>query len=166
MAIRSTYECSSEGAVRHWEFLFARLRNQTPTPTQPAQVTSLLPGTGISGTVLTTDAARTVAVVDVTKSMVYKHNLRNTLTYNPGVAELTWGAVNIGDPVYYDPSVLVYNVGSDCYLSKSPLDTTGAANVLFGFVVAADDGDAALFPKAPTAAAATLADVAIMQRGA
>lgn len=39
MTIRDTYECSSEGAVRHWEFLFARLANVTPTPTQPATVT-------------------------------------------------------------------------------------------------------------------------------
>jgi hypothetical protein len=166
MTIRPTYECSSEGAVRHWEVLFARLQNVAPTPTQPAEITSLLPGTAAVGTVLTTDAARTVAEVDFTHGMVYKHNLRNTLTYNPGVAELTWGAVNIGDPVYYDPSVITYNAGSDTYLSKSPLDTTGAANALFGFVVAIDDVDAALFPKAPTAAAETLANVAIMQRGA
>jgi len=166
MTIRSTYECSSEGAVRHWEFLMARLLNTTPTPTQPACVTSLLLGTNVTGTVLTTDAARLTAILDVTHSMVYKHNLRNTLTYNPGVAELTWGAVNIGDPVYYDPSVLVYNAGSDCYLSKSPLNTAGTANILFGFVVAIDNVDAALFPKAPTAAATTLANCAIMQRGA
>src|SRR4030042_5929220 len=103
-AIHPDYEVSSEGAVRHWEIPYARLTDATPTPTNPAEVTSLLPGTQLTGTILTIDADTSFAVIDFTSSMVYYHYVRNVLTYNPGVAELTWGPINIGDPVYYDHS--------------------------------------------------------------
>jgi hypothetical protein len=168
MAIRPTYEGSSEGAVRHWEIPFTRLNNAVaPTPTQPAYVT--VPAAeralrhGATGTILSTDTTHvpSVAVIDFTRGAVYKHNVRNVLTYG-GQAEASWGALNVGDPVYYDDSA---TMPADYFLSKSPSNGAGLVNPLFGFIVAIDDVDAALYPKAG-AVAASLTNVAVIQRGA
>lgn len=161
-AIHNDYEVSSEGAVRHWEFPYARLVDATPTPSNPAQVISLLAGTALSGVILTIDPARSVAVLDVTASKVTRQTVRNVLTYGGGPAEATWGAMNIGDPVYYDATATM-PVGT--YLSKSPLDGAGAANALFGFIVAMDDDDMALYPKGAAGVASTQT-VGVMQVGA
>jgi hypothetical protein len=109
-------------------------------------------------------------VIDFTPSMVYLHDVRNVLTYNganPG-AEATWGALDIGDPVYYDSSTTMVVLG--IYLSTSPLDNTGAgiANSQFGWIVPAPaalgfDTDSANYP---TAAAAGTFRCAVMQVGA
>ena len=164
-AIRSNYEVSSEGAVRHWEIPYARLTDTTPTPTMPAEVTSLLPGTQLTGTILTVDAGESIAVIDFTCSMVYLHTIRNVLTYNGG-NEATWGAINIGDIVYYDNSA---TMPAGTYLSTSPLDNVGGANTVFGYVVPAPnnatwDTDAASFPLG--GAAASTQTAAVMQVGA
>src|SRR5512139_1521053 len=95
-AIHNNYECSSEGCVRHWEIPYARLTDATPTPSNPAEVTSVLLGTQLTGTILTVDAVNSVAVIDFTCSMVYQFTVRNVLTYGGGV-EATWGPINIGD---------------------------------------------------------------------
>lgn len=158
-AIHNDYEVSSEGAVRHWEIPYARLTDTTPTPTNAAEVTSVLPGTQLTGTILSVDAGRSIAVIDFTNSMVYRHDVRNVLTYSAG-AESTFGAINIGDPVYYDNSA---TMPAGVYLSTSPLDNTGAANTLFGFAVA-DDIASDTFPKG--GATASTQRVAVMQRGA
>jgi hypothetical protein len=158
--VRNNYEVSSEGAVRHWEIPYARLTDATPTPSNPAEVLSLLPGTQLTGTILTIDAGLSVAVIDFTCSMVYWHEIRNVLTY-AGQAENTWGAINIGNPVYYDNSA---TMPAGTYLSTSPLDNLGVANTLFGFVVPADDVDMALFPKG--GALASTQECAVMQFGA
>lgn len=158
-AIHNDYEVSSEGAVRHWEIPYARLTDTTPTPTNAAEVTSVLPGTQLTGTILSVDASRSIAVIDFTNSMVYRHDVRNVLTYSAG-AESTFGAINIGDPVYYDNSA---TMPAGVYLSTSPLDNTGAANTLFGFAVA-DDIASDTFPKG--GATASTQRVAVMQRGA
>lgn len=157
-AIHNNYEVSSEGAVRHWEIPYTRLTDATPTPTNPAEVTSLLPGTQLTGTILTVDG--TVAVIDFTNSMVYRQTVRNVLTYNAAV-ENTWGAIAIGNPVYYDNSATM-PVGT--YLSTSPLDNLGVANTLFGFAVAMDDVDMALYPKG--GAVASTQTIGVMQVGA
>lgn len=157
--INSDYEVSSEGAVRHWEIPYARLTDATPTPTNPAEVTSLLPGTALTGTILTVDAADSIAVIDFTCSMVYLQDVRNVLTYNPGVAELTWGPINIGDPVYYDHSA---SMPAGVYLSTAPTGTDGVVNTLFGFVVPASDTDS--FPKGGVTASTQ--SCAVMQIGA
>jgi len=157
-AIHNDYEVSSEGAVRHWEIPYSRLTDITPTPTNPAQVTSLLPGTQLTGTILTIDAGDSIAVIDFTCSMVYLHYVRNVLTY-VGAAENTWGAINIGDPVYYDHSA---TMPAGVYLSTAPAAADAAANTLFGFVVPANDTDA--FPKG--AGVASTQRCAIMQIGA
>lgn len=161
-AIHNNYEVSSEGAVRHWEIPYARLTDATPTPTNPAQVTSLLVGTNLMGTILTVDAATSVAVIDFTCSMVYRHTVRNVLTYGAGPAEATWGPINIGDPIYYDASAPM-PVGT--YLSTSPLNGGGTANALFGFAVPMDDADMALFPKGAALVGSTQT-VGVMQIGA
>jgi len=158
--INYDYEVSSEGAVRHWEIPYARLEDATPTETNPACVLSLLPGTQLCGTVLTIDAAASMAVIDFTCSMVYWQEVRNVLTYS-GAVENTWGAINIGDPLYYDRSA---TMPAGVYLSTSPLDNTGAANEVFGAVVPRHDTDAALYPKG--AGTASTEDCAVMQRGA
>ncbi len=157
-AIHNDYEVSSEGAVRHWEIPYSRLTDATPTPTNPAEVTSLLPGTQLTGTILTVDAGDSIAVIDFTCSMVYLHYVRNVRTYNGGV-EATWGAINIGDPVYYDDSG---TMPAGVYLSTSPANNQAAANTLFGFVVPANDTDA--FPKG--GAVASTQRCAVMQIGA
>jgi hypothetical protein len=159
--VHTDYEVSSEGCVRHWEIPYDRLQDATPTPTNAARVTGLLVGHCLSGTILTIDAGASVAVIDFTPGMVYRHDVRNVLTYNPGVAELTWGAINIGDPIYYDASA---GMPAGVYLSTSPLQTTNAANTLFGFAVASDEVDMALYPKGGVTASTQRC--AVMQIGA
>ena len=158
--INQDYEVSSEGAVRHWEIPYARLADVTPTPTNPAKVTDRVIGAELTGTILTIDAGTSVAVIDFTCSMVYKFEVRDVLTYNGGV-EATWGVMNIGDTVYYDVSA---TMPAGVYLSTSPLDNTGAANPIFGHVVAEDAVDMALFPKG--GAVGSTQTCCVMQRGA
>ena len=159
--IHNDYEVSSEGAIRHWPVPYARLTDATPTPTNPCELTSLLPGTQLTGTILTIDPGTTVAVVDFTCSMVYQQTVRNVLTYNVGVAELTWGAINVGDIVYYDNSA---SMPAGTYLSTSPLDLAGVANTLFGYVVFNQDDICSDFPVGD--ATASTETLAIMQVGA
>jgi len=160
-AIHNDYEVSSEGAVRHWEIPYARLEDATPTPSNPAAVLSAVPGTQLTGTILTIDPGTATAILDVTSSMVYRQTVRNVLTYAANV-EATWGTLAIGDPIYYDRSATM-PVGT--YLSKSPLDSAGTANALFGFVVPMSDADQALYPKGAAGVASTQVG-GIMQVGA
>jgi hypothetical protein len=138
-AIRNDYEVSSEGAVRHWDIPYARLEDTTPTASLPAALLSVTDGTQLTGTILVVDAADSMAVIDFTHSMVYEHDVRNVLTYS-GAAEDTFGAINVGDPIYYDRSG---TMPAGVYLSTSPLDSAGDANPLFGFRVPANDDDTA-----------------------
>jgi hypothetical protein len=157
--IRHDYEVSSEGAVRHWPIPYARLEDATPTATLPAKVTSVVLGTELTGTILVVDATRSEAIIDFTCSMVYYHEVRNVLTYNGG-NENTWGAINIGDTIYYDGSA---TMPAGVYLSISPLDNTGAANPIFGHAVQQNTAD--VFPKGAGGVASTQ-EIAVMQRGA
>ena len=163
--VHSDYEVSSERPVCHWEIPYPRLFDQTPTPTNPAQALALA-GTliEVNGTILTISpgptAATSFAVVDFTPSMVYMHDVRTVLTYVGGAngAEATWGALNIGDPVFYDNSTTMGVLG--IYLSTAIAnDTPGGigprANVQFGWIVPAPlagawDTDAATYPKIAT----------------
>ena len=154
-AIRNDYEVSSEGAVRHWDIPYARLEDTTPTASLPAALLSVTDGTQLTGTILVVDAADEMAVIDFTHSMVYEHDVRNVLTYVEG-AEATWGVINVGDPIYYDRSA---TMPANAKLSTSPLDSTGAANPLFGFRVPANDNDTA----ATSTATAATESIAVMQ---
>ncbi len=158
MTIRNGYEVSSESAIRHWEFNYARLENVTPTETQPFAVTSLLAGTQITGTVLTINAGLSLIVGDVTHSMVYLHNVRNVLTYAANV-ENTWGVIAEGDPIYYDGSAVA---PADVFLSTSPLDQAGGANALFGYAVLQFAADTSL---PTTTATASTESLGVMQVG-
>ena len=158
-AIRNEYEASSEGGIVHWEIPYARLTDTTPTPTLPAEVTSLTAGTQLTGTCLTIDASDSVAMIDFSPSMVYYQEVRNVLTYDP--AEATWGAINIGDELYYDPSGIM---PAGVYLSTSPLTAGGGNNTRFGWVVSINDTDMALYPKG--GAGASTQNCGVMQNGA
>jgi len=159
MTINPNYEVSSEGCVRHWEIPYASLTHNTPEATHVAQVVGTV-GLQMAGTVLTIDAGLSVAIVDFTPGMVYRHNVRTVLTYNPGVAENGWTTVDIGDVVYYDGSA---SMPVDTFLSLSPLNTGGTANSVFGWVVPADENDT--FPKAAGVSGNTW-ECAVMQHGA
>ena len=159
-AIHNDYEVSS-GPMLTWEIPYARLTDATPTPTNPAEVTDVLIGSELTGTIISIDAANSVAVINFAPGAVYLFTVRNVLTYNVG-AEATWGAINIGDTVYYDGSATM-PVGT--YLSTSPSDVAAAANSRFGHVVPASDADMALFPKGGAGVASTQS-CAVMQRGA
>ncbi len=162
MVYNPDYEVSSSSAIRHWEIPYARLEHVTPIESEAAAVLSVIPGNQLTGTVLTIDATNSIAVIDFTHSMVYRHNVRNVLTYNGGV-EATWGAINIGDPVFYDRSATM--IALDLRLSTSPLDNTGAANALWGHAVPASDADMATFPHGNAQAGSTH-ELAVMQEGA
>lgn len=161
-AIHNDYEVSSEGGVRHWEIPYARLTDATPTPSNPAMVTSVLATASLTGTILSVDAGLSVAIIDFTPGMVYRQTVRNVLTYGAGPAEATWGPINIGDPIYYDATATM-PVGT--YLSTSPLDGAGVANKLFGFAVSMDEVDMALYPKGAALVGSTQT-VGVMQVGA
>jgi hypothetical protein len=158
--IRHDYEARSEGAGPHWEIPYARLTDTTPTPSNPAEVTSLTDGCQLTGTILTIDAGDSVAVIDFTPGQVYYHEVRNVLTYAAAV-EATWGAINIGDEVYYDHSA---TMPAGVYLSTSPLSNTGANNTRFGWIVSINDTDMALYPKGGITASTQ--DCGVMQLGA
>ena len=158
--INSGYEVSSERAIRHWEVPYARLDDATPTPSNPAMMTAVTAGTQVCGTILTIDATNSIAVIDFTCSMVYEQTVRNVLTYAAAV-EATWGAINVGDRVYYDNSA---TMPAGTYLSTSPLNNLGAANPIFGTVVLNQEETASDFPKGGITASTQTC--AVMQRGA
>ena len=145
--VRHSYECYSR---EPWCVMipYARLTDTTPTPSLPAEVTSLLPGTQLTGTIISIDASDSVAEIDIRAGTVY-HEVRNVLTYS-GAVENTWGVINIGDAVYYDNSA---TMPAGVYLSTSPLDNLGVANTLFGHVVPCNDADRANYPTSPATAA-------------
>lgn len=154
--IRHDYEVSSAGAERHWVVNNARMEDATPTASLPAALLSVTSGTQLTGTILVVDGTK--SVVDFTPSVVYYQEVRNVLTYAAAV-ENTWGAINEGDPIYYDRSA---TMPAGVKLSTSPLDNTGAANPLFGYAVRQHPTET--FPKGGITASTQ--EVAVMQVGA
>ena len=146
--IRHNYECFSREPFCVM-IPYARLTDVTPTVSLPAEVTSLLPGTALTGTIISIDASDSVAMVDIRAGNIYYHEVRNVLTYG-GAVEATWGVINIGDAVYYDNSA---TMPAGVYLSTSPLDNLGVANTLFGHVVPCNDADRSNYPTSPATAA-------------
>ena len=164
-AIRADYEVSSEGAVRHWEIPYARLEDITPTPSFPAAVAddAAPPGTGLPqlcGTILTIDADESIAVIDFTCSMIYRHTVRNVTTYATAV-ESAWAAMDIGYVVYYDRSA---TMPAGTYLSLAAADNNTVATTKFGWIVPWSDADAANYPKGGVTASTQTC--AVMQMGA
>lgn len=145
-AINSDYQCSSNN-LRTWEIPIARLIDATPTVSNPAAVNGLDYGNGeaLTGVIISlgsTVGGTDFAVLDCAPANVYFCEVRNVLTYDG--AEATWGAINIGDPVYYDDTA---GMPAGVYLSTSPLDTGGNANVKFGHVVGCTVADMEDYPK-------------------
>ena len=173
--VHADYEVKSEFAVCHWEIPVGRLHDITPTPTNPACVTGLLAGAELNGMILSINAAlpanATFALIDFTPGMVYTNDVRDVLTYGGGPAEASWGAINIGDPVFYDATATMVALG--IYLSTSPLDGAGNANSLYGWVVPSPlatgfDTNTASFPLASGGGVGALSThrCAVMQKGA
>lgn len=74
------------------------------------------------------------APVECSTDKAVKHAVSNVLTYNAG-AEATWGAIDVGDKVYFDASGLKDNPmvsGKKIKLTTSPLDKNGNTNVQWG----------------------------------
>ena len=152
-SITPSYEVSSEaGRERELRVPYARLTDQTPTLHDPAQVTGLVPGSTITGTVITINATRSEAILNTADGAAYFHNVRNVLTYNAGPVEATWGVINIGDPVFYDAQQDTLN---GIKLSTVPVAFGGAANTLFGHVTMLQDETSASFPKGAALVAST-----------
>ena len=139
------YEVSSEsGRERMVRIPYARQTDATPTLHDPVQVTGLIAGRTLTGTSITINATRSVSILNIASGAAYFHNVRNVLTYAGGPAEATWGAINVGDPVYYDAEQDTLN---GIKLSTSPLTSVGAANTLFGYVTMFQEEVAGDFPK-------------------
>jgi hypothetical protein len=157
------YEQSSEsGRERHVLIPYSRQTDTTPTLHDPAQVTGAVVGSCLTGTVVTIDDTDDVAVLNVAKGAVYRHNVRNVITYSGGNAEATYRAINIGDPVYYDSAG---TMPAYTKLSTSPLDINvngTTLNTLFGWVVMMQEETSASFPKGTTTASTHVC--AVMQK--
>ena len=158
-SILTDYEHSS-GPVHTIAVPYARLTDATPTVGNPCELTSVLAGTQLCGTVMSIDAGDSVAIVNIAPGFIGNWEVRNVLTYNAAV-EATWGAINVGDPVYYDSSG---TMPAGVYLSTSPLDSAGGANPLFGYVATITSEAAALYPLGGITASTQ--DCQVMQRGA
>ena len=158
-SILTDYEHSS-GPVHTIAVPYARLTDATPTVGNPCELTSVLAGTQLCGTIMSIDAGDSVAIVNIAPGFVGNWEVRNVLTYNAAV-EATWGAINVGDPVYYDSSA---TMPAGVYLSTSPLDNAGGANPLFGYVATITSEAAALYPLGGNTASTQ--DCQVMQRGA
>jgi hypothetical protein len=157
--ILNNYEHSS-GPVFTIAVPYARLTDVTPTPGNPCELTSLLAGTQLCGTIMTVDAGDSIAIVNVAPCFIGNWEVRNVLTYAAAV-EATWGAINVGDLVYYDNSA---TMPAGVYLSTSPLDNLGVANTLFGVIATITSEAAALYPLGGITASTQ--DCQVMQRGA
>ena len=157
--INHDYEHSS-GPVHTIAVPYARLTDTTPTESNPCELTSLLPGTQLCGTILSIDAGDSIAIVNVAPGFIGNFEVRNVLTYNAAV-EATWGAINVGDLVYYDNSA---TMPAGVYLSTSPNDNLAAANSLFGYIACITSEAGALYPLGGITASTQ--DCQVSQRGA
>lgn len=135
---------------------WARLLDVTPTLKDPAcvngrQETNRICGTVWNAGVTTTDET---VLLNVAEGRLEHHEVRNVLTYTAGpVAEATWGAINIGDAVYYDEEQDTLN---GIKLSTAPLQSDAATyNPFFGYVVPHQDEDADDFAKGEDGVAST-----------
>ena len=157
--ILENYEHSS-GPVFTICVPYARLTDTTPTEGNPCELTSLLPGTQLTGTIMTIDAADSVAIVNVAPCFIGNWAVRNVLTYAQS-AESTFGAINVGDLVYYDHSA---SMPAGVYLSTGPTGADTVANTRFGVIATITSEAAALYPKGGVTASTQ--NCQVMQIGA
>ena len=158
MVTRTTtqdYEQSSEaGRERNVPVPWSRLTDATPTLGDPFQATGLVAGSTFCGTVINPGVVTTdeMIISNVADGAIFRHNVRNVLTWVGGPAEATWGPINLGNPVFYDAQE---DTANGIKLSTSPLNSAGAANTLFGHVVLMQDEDSSDFPKGAALVAST-----------
>jgi len=152
-SITQSYEMSSESNRERLVLIpWARLKDVTPTLGDPAAVTCVTAGQELTGTVLSAGVARNPYVsLNVADGAIYRHNVRNVLTYDAQAAEATWGAINVGDTVYYDET---QDALTGIKLSTSPLHGPSGAPIaspVFGKIVMLQDQTASDFPTVATA---------------
>jgi hypothetical protein len=95
---------------------------------------------------MATDAGDSIAIVNVAPCFIGNWEVRNVLTYAGGNAEASWGAINVGDLVYYDHSA---TMPPGVYLSTSPLNINingTTPNTRFGVIATITGEAAALYP--------------------
>lgn len=165
MTVRNDYEVQTQHPI-YRDFSKARAVHaaDSPTVTQPFAIAAdILAASQITGTIisLSSDAADLRFVGDVGPGQVYKHYVRNVLTYTGGTTENTFGPISEGDAIYYDLDT-AGTMPADVRLSTSPLAADGTANPRFGWAVLLDDNDS--FDKG--GATASTQTVAVMQSGA
>ena len=156
MVVRTTtagYQQSSEAnRERMIKIPWSRQADATPTVHDPVQVTGVLAGAQMTGTSITLDAVRETSMLNVDAGAVFRHNVRTVSGYDGGNAENAWTALNIGDPVYYDPTADA-NTAGVCKLSVSPLQGDAAtSNPRFGTIGMLQYEDKDDFEKAAGAA--------------
>lgn len=146
---------------------YDRLEDVTPTIHKPAAVLGT-DGSLITGTIIEVHTDNSVITLSTKHGKKFYHQVRNVLTYAAAV-EATWGTLNFGQAVYYDPSA---TMPAACKLSLSPLDNAGATNTLFGHIVWAQDeipepqrGDRDPYPLGSAVAGVTHTDICIRQLG-
>lgn len=95
------------------------------------------------------------AVVEFSADKTVKHYVSNVLTYTGGNAEATWGAITLGQKIYYDLSGLkddpAQASGTKIRLTTSPSDKASVTNVLYGYAM-----------EPMTTATATVAEIEIL----
>jgi len=145
---------------------YARLEDITPTEHKPACILGT-DGSSLTGTIVDLDATNSLVTINVADGFRAYHQVRNVLTYAAAV-EATWGQINFGTVVYYDPSA---TMPAAVKLSLSPLDNTGARNTIFGHVVYAQDEEDTPwdtsrdpFPLGTAGVASTQEDVVVIQQ--
>ena len=157
MVVRTTtagYQQSSEAnRERMIKIPWSRQADATPTVHDPVQVTGVLAGAQMTGTSITLDAVRETSMLNVDAGAVFRHNVRTVSGYDGGNAENAWTALNIGDPVYYDPTS---DANNGVKLSVSPLQGDAAtSNPRFGTILMLQSEDKDDFEKAAGASGNT-----------
>jgi len=165
MVTRTTiydYQQSSEsGRERHIRVPYSRLEDQTPTLGDPASMLAVIAGHEVCGTVVTINATTSEAIINVAEGAIYRHNVRNVVTFAGGPVDATWAAINIGDPVFYSPDSDTAN-GVKLCIAVADLDAS--LNPRFGTVVMLQDEVAADFAKGDDSEGVTVL-CAILQCG-
>ena len=140
-------QSSESGRERHVLIPRSRLIDTTPTKGQAACINGLHATRRACGTVINAGTvADPYAVLNVAEGRMELHDVRNVLTYGAGpVAETAWGAINIGDPIYYDGEQDTLN---GIKLSTAPVQSDAATvNPLFGWAIMHQDETSASYPK-------------------
>lgn len=88
----------------------------------------------LSGVVVTVHGK--LVTMNMADKFCTKQQVANVLTYVQGVATTFDGIMNVGDPVYVDDSD---DLGAGVTLSRSPLNASGDANPLAGYLFYCQD---------------------------